>query len=243
MLVWEGQGLLVIAAVVICFAIVKITSNILFGNDYFESNIWLQIATVFASGILIKKVDVYLTKRSEKEAKTYIDTDTDEKFEVKESHSLFWIPTKYWSHIVVVVGLALVFYISISPVAGDYEQPSETSEIELWGPIDMESWETTPCTSNRVAEPSDVESGTAVFVSPNSDSTNISPYKINLPKCAILNHEHIGYPTPVIVIQVESIDSFVVVGYRYIDGGYGICALDELTILNNIDSTFFNYNY
>ena len=94
-----------------------------------------------------------------------------------------------------------------------------------------------PHLKDKRATESHVKSGEAVFYIPNDQ--NSRPYKlIQLPSCAIFREERIGPETPVIVIQAEVVKDSVVVGYRPLDGGNGVCDLEELEMLKEPDSRF-----
>ena len=109
---------------------------------------------------------------------------------------------------------------------------------DLWGPLDMANWLGIPVTRGRLATEADVAQGCAVFfLQPESNSMAL-PYPIALPACAILYDESEGNETPVVVIQAEQTGSRVVVGYRFVTGGNGICTLPELLFLETPDHRF-----
>jgi len=105
---------------------------------------------------------------------------------------------------------------------------------DLWGPIQLESWRATPCIQGRAANEDDVREGRAAFYmvgsSPAAD--------ITLPHCAVLQIEN-GKRLPVILIQAESDgNGRVLVGYRPLNGGNGVCMLWEVDLLDGPDETF-----
>jgi hypothetical protein len=108
--------------------------------------------------------------------------------------------------------------------------------VELWGPIDIRSWRSTPVVNGRVATEADVERGCAAFyIAPGTSR----PYDLPLPFPAIVREEGIGEPTPVILIQAEELDAeTVAVGYRFVDGGNGLCTLAECELLTEPDERF-----
>ena len=100
-------------------------------------------------------------------------------------------------------------------------------------PIDMKRWRATPAVEGRAATDLDVRAGRAVF------AVGGEPVEIDLPACAIVTEEHVGEPTPVIVIQAERLeDDTVAVGYRLLDGGCGIATLEEVEFLSEPDERF-----
>ena len=100
---------------------------------------------------------------------------------------------------------------------------------ELWGRLNPEAWGETPCVSGRVADEEDVKSGRAVFFV--KGNSRVLAADIPLPCCALLNEEGATL-LPVIILQAERCDDgLVLVGYRPIAGGNGICTLNELELL------------
>jgi hypothetical protein len=109
------------------------------------------------------------------------------------------------------------------------EQPAD-----LWGRIQPENWRDTPCTLGRIAGEGDVKQGRAVFYVDGPSQAAEFP----LPRCALL-HEAGAKILPVILIQAESRDDGkVLVGYRPLSGGNGICMLDEVDLLDGPDEGF-----
>ena len=99
---------------------------------------------------------------------------------------------------------------------------------ELWGPIAVGSWSTTPCVSGRVATEADVKAGTAVFFV--QGDSQAAP--MNLPQCAMQTLGD-GATVPVVVIQAEIGPSGVILGIRHLSGGNGICLAQEVELLPN----------
>jgi len=107
-------------------------------------------------------------------------------------------------------------------------------DSNLWGQIKLETWSDTPCTLGRIANERDVQEGRAVFyVDGPSQAADIP-----LPRCALL-HEDGSKILPVILIQAESRDDGeVLVGYRPLSGGNGICMLGEVDLLEGPNEMF-----
>jgi hypothetical protein len=120
--------------------------------------------------------------------------------------------------------------------------------------IDMAEWRNLPCVRDRIATRADSESGAAAFFIPrneedypNSDSEatfaeEVRTIPLDIPCCAI--HRSEEGDVPVIVIQAESTvhngKENNLAGYRSLDGGTGICMLEELEILTGPDDRFFS---
>jgi len=97
----------------------------------------------------------------------------------------------------------------------------------------MRGWRDTPCTSRQSSQKEDVREGRAVFYVDGPSE----PVDMALPHCALLRDED-GPVVPVIVIQAESTNCGEVVGYRPLKGGNGVCAPNELELLDRPDSRF-----
>lgn len=97
----------------------------------------------------------------------------------------------------------------------------------------MKRWRATPAVEGRAASDADVSAGRAVF------AVGGEPVELDLPACAIVSEEHVGEPTPVIVIQAERLeDGTVAIGYRFVDGGTGIATLEDVEFLSEPDERF-----
>ena len=106
---------------------------------------------------------------------------------------------------------------------------------DVWGPIDVASWRNLPACTAKLATEEDVENGRAVFFVPvGTEYEPSSVYPIELPFPAILIESN----KPVIAIQCEEVNGKVAVGFRYVAGGNGLCLLDELEVLRDVDARF-----
>jgi hypothetical protein len=63
---------------------------------------------------------------------------------------------------------------------------------------------------------------------------------MHLPACAIHHDADTGRATPVVVIQVEAAPNQIIAGVRLLEGGYMICTLAELEIVEEPDERFFS---
>jgi len=106
----------------------------------------------------------------------------------------------------------------------------------LWGKIDVENWQQTPCLRGRVAAEQDVKDGRAVFYLGNADEIGAVHVDIGLPHCAIIHAR--GADVPAVVIQSERAQNKHYVGYRPLSGGNGLCVLSEIELLAEPDADF-----
>jgi len=107
----------------------------------------------------------------------------------------------------------------------------------LWGAVEVEKWQQTPCLRGRVAVEQDVKDGRAVFYLRNADKTGAVHVDIGLPHCAVLSAD--GQRIPVVIIQSERVGEKHYIGYRPVSGGNGICLLFEVQLLEKPDETFY----
>ena len=113
-------------------------------------------------------------------------------------------------------------------------------DTNLWGPIERKAWRTVPCLTGRVATELDVKAGHAVFYSPaGPEYVSNTPYPMALPAPAILQPgDGEPEPLPVIVIQAEQGPHSVLIGFRPLRGGNGICTLADVELLDEPDHRF-----
>jgi hypothetical protein len=110
-----------------------------------------------------------------------------------------------------------------------------------WGPPDLSSWRELPHVAGRHATESDVKLGHAVFfiAGENGSPPLARPSPMVLPCCAVLHTESLeSSPLAVIAIQAEEVEGKILVGYRPLAGGNGICTLAELELLHGPDERF-----
>jgi hypothetical protein len=103
---------------------------------------------------------------------------------------------------------------------------------KLWGPIDPDRWQEVPCTRARVAEEEDVKQGRAAFYFGNLSEVPAWPEDLKLPALATWTDDSTGQRRRVVVIQAERSANQCTVGFRFLDGGNGVCLLEELEFAN-----------
>jgi hypothetical protein len=109
----------------------------------------------------------------------------------------------------------------------------------LWGTVDVEHWQETPCLRGRVAVEQDVRDGRAVYYIKDADEIGVVHADIGLPHCAILSAD--GESLPVVIIQSEQLGAKHTIGYRPLSGGNGICTIAEVDLLKEPDERFYRY--
>ena len=108
MIVWRGYGILVVVMAII---------GILLG-DFLAASMWGTPVTpehksagmligLLVAAALVFGLHVALERSSA--PRTYIDKATGREVRMKAKHDLFYIPVKYWSIVLVAIGLFAFF--------------------------------------------------------------------------------------------------------------------------------------
>lgn len=98
-----------------------------------------------------------------------------------------------------------------------------------WGAINEDDWRDVPHVTGRLATEDDVREGRAVFYLDGAEGAQ--PGQVPIPSLALLRDEDGNGTTTVVVIQAEIFRDECTVGYRPLEGGNGICLLEEITLL------------
>jgi hypothetical protein len=134
--------------------------------------------------------------------------------------------------------LSLLIAVSQSNLSNRMEsstqQHDDTTSI-LSQPVDMKSWESLQSIRGRAATEEDMKSGSAVFYVGDNQSR---PFDIKLPVCGIIIDDDTHEKIPVVCIQAEQTEKGVLVGYRLLEGGTGICDIGEIEFLSGPDERF-----
>jgi hypothetical protein len=101
-----------------------------------------------------------------------------------------------------------------------------------WPAFEIKSWKNIPVIHGKIAKQTDAENGLAVFCLKNAGVDHIA-FEIDLPKLAYLTNEDDDSKELIVVIQAESTEKGVVIGYRNPNGGNGAGFLYELEFLNS----------
>jgi hypothetical protein len=110
MIIWQGKGYLVAVAVFLCSLVMQLATNY-FTHDssYYEHAPWpLTIALVIA-GIIILIIDRFIYDET---SQVLIDKATGEEVRLTKTHSLFFIPMKYWPYSLFAISVGVLIYRS-----------------------------------------------------------------------------------------------------------------------------------
>ena len=100
-IVWRGWGILVIPIALAAFFL-AITIN---QQAHIQSPALSGIVYVLSCGLAALGIWLFAQKIESQPGRVLIDKNTGREFEVRKSAgSLFFIPTRYWSYIIVAIG-------------------------------------------------------------------------------------------------------------------------------------------
>src|SRR5438045_6335687 len=97
-----------------------------------------------------------------------------------------------------------------------------------WGPVPLAEWKRVPHVKGRLATEDDVKSGRAAFYLGNVSDVPARPAALELPALAWWPQDDDGPRRLCVVIQAEQGASQCMLGVRFLDGGNGVCLIDDL---------------
>ena len=105
MIFWTGLGFLVPSISVLCFYLTQLAMTSLFNDArYYTEHGWPKFLACLIAAGLLGILGSALSK-----GRTLIDQTNGKEVIIRRSHSFFFIPVLYWSPIIAVVGLFLLF--------------------------------------------------------------------------------------------------------------------------------------
>jgi hypothetical protein len=92
--IWQGRGGITALIIVLSITLVMAIANVMgwHGPDW---------PTYFAMGGLAAAGNAVLVAITPSNKRTVIDKATGQEFEISAKHTLFWIPIKYWTFIIL----------------------------------------------------------------------------------------------------------------------------------------------
>lgn len=105
MIIWRGKGGLVFLSAIIGGMVTSLLFSFLPIDTGYKAGYILEGMTMTA---IIAVTNYLFTKKfvSEK-IKTFIDEETGERIQIKDGSSLFFIPNKYWTWIILIFGIII----------------------------------------------------------------------------------------------------------------------------------------
>lgn len=110
MIIWRGKGLLVVLALILGGMINGILFNILKVNTLHNPGFIFNgiLCTIF-----IAMINYFFTKKFISDSiRTLVDEKTGERVQINDSSALFFIRNKYWTWIILVIGVGLTITVS-----------------------------------------------------------------------------------------------------------------------------------
>ena len=109
MIIWKGNGIVVLILFVIGYWITSIAANSIWGADYTAAHDWVVAAGIAIGAVFCWFAGVSMHRRG---TRVVIDKATQQEITLRPSHSLFFIPVQWWALIgLLVAGYILVFGI------------------------------------------------------------------------------------------------------------------------------------
>ena len=100
MLVWKGWGISAIIIPVTCAVLMELSVDASFGVGYYKAASWPMPLALLLSSIPVFILGHKLNKRP---GRMLVDPETNERVELKTTHTVFWIPMQYWSLVIIGV--------------------------------------------------------------------------------------------------------------------------------------------
>ena len=108
MIIWAGYGFIVFIIVFVNSLLIEIISELFMHDDnFYQSNLLPLGCSFFLSALVIRLLDNYFNEKRNESKGTYI---FDAVTIAKSNHHLFFIPFKYWTYIMIVLGLGVIVY-------------------------------------------------------------------------------------------------------------------------------------
>ena len=107
MIVWQGFGILVaLVGVFIYIAVDKVTAWLSKDPTYLESHGWTKLIALWLCAIAIWSLAKYFDSRP---GKIVIEKETGKEIELKQKHTLFFAPMRYWAYGLGIFGVISLF--------------------------------------------------------------------------------------------------------------------------------------
>jgi hypothetical protein len=126
--------------------------------------------------------------------------------------------------------------IALTVFTNCFTANGQTKEKDLFPPIDIKTWDKTPCVNGRLATKKETENGTALLYYDKKEKAK--PYNMTLPKLAYITHASGGHGLTanqelVVVIQIVQTPKDTMVGYRPLTGSNGASVFRDFRFLTD----------
>jgi hypothetical protein len=106
MIIWSGFGFLVAVVGFGCLILTELMTRAAFDEKYYQAHGWPKLAGIWVAAALVYVLGLWLDRQP---GRAMIDKATGQEVVLKRSHSLFFIPVRYWVYIFLVLGIVLLF--------------------------------------------------------------------------------------------------------------------------------------
>ncbi len=107
-MIWTGLGFLVAVITFCCLLASEYITEVLSKNDqYYQLHAWPKCIGFLLSGIILTSLGRYLHS---KPTRTLIDPQTNEVVLLRPSHTLFFVPMRYWGSALIVLSVIVWLY-------------------------------------------------------------------------------------------------------------------------------------
>jgi hypothetical protein len=132
--------------------------------------------------------------------------------------------------------ISFVLIIALTVLTNCFTATAQTKGKNLFPPIDIKTWDKTPCVSGRLATKQETENGTALLFYDKKEDAK--PVNIILPKLAYFTNAKGGHGLTasqelVVIIQIVQTENDTMVGYRPLRGGNGASNFRDFRFLSD----------
>ena len=107
MIIWKGRGFLVAVIAFACLLASEFLTERYFADDrYYQQHGWPKLAAFFLAGFIVWVITILW---KDAPGRVVVDKQTGTELVLKKSHSLFFIPMKYWAPILFALGIVFLF--------------------------------------------------------------------------------------------------------------------------------------
>ena len=108
MVIWKGYGISIFGIVVVNSLLSELVSEeISHDDDFYQTNLFPLGASFLLSGIIVHFLIKYFEKKKNGNEGTRI---FDRVTIAQSGHHLFFIPAKYWAHLLFAIGIGIIIY-------------------------------------------------------------------------------------------------------------------------------------
>lgn len=100
MVIWKGWGILALVIPILCSLVTGTALDYFYVDNFYKNSESAMPLVLLLSAVLVLFVG---NKLNNKPGRKLIDPESNELVELKETHTMFWVPLQYWSVIIIAV--------------------------------------------------------------------------------------------------------------------------------------------